>query len=87
MNSDIENQRIYQEYRRDKKQEDRRKEHFRFYIPTSDTQAKITYIKESRKSVEHELCISRLIYQIIGAYEKFQNEYPDFKYNQGKNWI
>lgn len=87
LNSDIENQRIYQEYRRDKKQEDRRKEHFRFYIPNSDTQAKITYIKESRKSVEHELCISRLIYQIIGAYEKFQNVYPDFKYNQGKNWI
>lgn len=87
LNSDIERQRSYQDYRRDKKQEDSRKEHFRFYIPDSNSQAKIIYKQEDRKSIEHELCINRLIYQILGAYEKFQKAYPDFKYNQGKNWI
>ena len=87
LNNNVEEQSAYQQYRKDKVLIDNRKEQFCFFIPGSNLQNGIQYFQENNQSVKHELCISRLIYQIINAYKKFQKAYPDFKYTRGKNWI
>lgn len=87
LNNNVEKQPAYKRYKDEKVRIDSRKEEFRFFIPGSDLQNRIQYFQENSQSVKHELCISRLIYQIIDAYEKFQAAYPDFSYTCGENWI
>ena len=87
LNNNVEEQPAYKQYKKEKVLIDSRKEEFRFFIPGSDLQNRIQYFQENSQSVKHELCISRLIYQIIDAYEKFQAAYPDFSYTCGENWI
>lgn len=85
LSSNIEKEKVYKKYTKSKK--DLRNEVFRFYIPREDFNGYITYLEETDQEVKHEICISRFIYEIIDAYERFQKYYPDFKYNRGRNWI
>lgn len=86
LNCNIEEVPIYRKYKREQKP-DSLGQIYRFFIPGTDTPNGITYIREGERNITYEICISRLIYQIISSYEKFQKAYSDFKYDFGRNWI
>ena len=86
LNCNIKKEPIYKKHKAEQPP-DSPEQIYRFFIPGTDTPNGITYYQESKQNIKHELCISRLIYQIIFAYEAFQKAYPDFKFDFGRNWI